>query len=518
MTIKLYNNLAENERVSKGVLLRNETIVQNVILKDGTSVMRPSLIIAMTSINFNYLYIEEFNRYYYIINRASIRNGLWRIDCRVDVLMSNASEIYDLRCIIARQENNYDEKLIDDNATFKTENEITYVDVVNRSVSDLVDLNSFVGNLQRCFVVSVASPFLLIDDNIPETLPQVNADTRLPSVQQSKSGVQASMYYAMTSGELSNLLLKIADQEEKATYIKTLYSLPFDIESVQYVNSSTLAPNYDFERNIYIANDSNKLYEGTQGTRLHRPKYCMIRTKIADFDFTITNATFLDYEPYTRYELYCPYYGFVQLRLEDIIDQHLKVYYYTAIEDGGTVLVIYNETKDSILFQASVPMAIMLSVNASNQASNNAMKAQIGVQSAVGAIASLAFAIVSAVTYNFAGVAAGIGGIASAGANAMKINSIKDSNKSTVSTGNEGLATTNKCFWRISKRVSSNSYGTSTYKKIYGLPSMKVATLSTLNGFTVVDDVHLEGFSNATADEVAEIKNLLQNGVILGVH
>lgn len=39
-------------------------------------------------VDVNYLYIEDFKRYYYITHLRSIRTGLVEVSCHVDVLMS----------------------------------------------------------------------------------------------------------------------------------------------------------------------------------------------------------------------------------------------------------------------------------------------------------------------------------------------------------------------------------------------------------------------------------------------
>lgn len=54
---------------------------------------------------FNYVYIPDFNRYYYITNIESTYNGLWRIHMHVDVLMSWKDELLNTTMIANRQEN-----------------------------------------------------------------------------------------------------------------------------------------------------------------------------------------------------------------------------------------------------------------------------------------------------------------------------------------------------------------------------------------------------------------------------
>lgn len=50
---------------------------------------------------YNYCYIPDFDRYYFISNITSVRTNLWRIDCSVDVLMSYQAEILNLDVIVS---------------------------------------------------------------------------------------------------------------------------------------------------------------------------------------------------------------------------------------------------------------------------------------------------------------------------------------------------------------------------------------------------------------------------------
>ena len=52
------------------------------------------------------------------------------------------------------------------------------------------------------------------------------------------------------------------------------------------------------------------------------------------------------------------------------------------------------------------------------------------------------------------------------------------------------------------------------YGKIKGYPSNITTQLKNLNGYTVIDEIHLENMS-ATDDEIEEIETLLKQGVII---
>ena len=55
----------------------------------------------------NYLYIPQFNRYYFITDVVNVSANKWQIQARVDVLTSFKSAIRENTAIIERQENEY---------------------------------------------------------------------------------------------------------------------------------------------------------------------------------------------------------------------------------------------------------------------------------------------------------------------------------------------------------------------------------------------------------------------------
>ena len=104
MDILLYNNTSELNALTKTLI--NETTYTGV-LKDNCSVINPTFILSETNpTGFNYAYIAEFARYYYIVDVINTSNGLWEITLMCDVLMSFASDILSCNAIIENTELN----------------------------------------------------------------------------------------------------------------------------------------------------------------------------------------------------------------------------------------------------------------------------------------------------------------------------------------------------------------------------------------------------------------------------
>ena len=115
MNIKLYKNDSNNNVLNKKITLINE---YNILLKDNVDVYRPIIKIKTELLNkCNYVFIQDFNRYYYIVNKRSINIEIIELTLECDVLMSFREHILNLKCIIDKQENiNLGNKYYDDNS------------------------------------------------------------------------------------------------------------------------------------------------------------------------------------------------------------------------------------------------------------------------------------------------------------------------------------------------------------------------------------------------------------------
>ena len=117
ITVKTYKYNSPNFFINKD--LTNETVYSGT-LKEETSVLDPEFEIESSSdlSQVNYVYIEEFHRYYYVTNITSVTTNLWRFTCHVDVLMTYKPQIKAHEAVIGRQEGLYN-LYLNDSDTFK---------------------------------------------------------------------------------------------------------------------------------------------------------------------------------------------------------------------------------------------------------------------------------------------------------------------------------------------------------------------------------------------------------------
>lgn len=91
MQIVLANTGDEPNVLNKSVF-NNTTLTGS--LKQDSNIIDPSILIEIENpTSFNYCYIADFGRYYFIRDMRSIRSNLWEILLHVDVLMSHKDEI-----------------------------------------------------------------------------------------------------------------------------------------------------------------------------------------------------------------------------------------------------------------------------------------------------------------------------------------------------------------------------------------------------------------------------------------
>lgn len=96
-----YTN-SENNAITKQLY---NTVSLTGTLRSESSVIRPVVMVEANSIrNYNYAYIPQFSRYYYITEITNYRNNLWIVNFSVDVLMSFRNSILNTQCILLETE------------------------------------------------------------------------------------------------------------------------------------------------------------------------------------------------------------------------------------------------------------------------------------------------------------------------------------------------------------------------------------------------------------------------------
>ena len=106
LTATLYISASPVEKIGKSLTSGG---TYTCTLKDTTSVLNPVLILKTSDpvYNYNYLYIQEFGRYYFINDIRSVNNNVWEISAHVDVLETYKTAILANSAVIKRQASQY---------------------------------------------------------------------------------------------------------------------------------------------------------------------------------------------------------------------------------------------------------------------------------------------------------------------------------------------------------------------------------------------------------------------------
>lgn len=120
MQITTYRNASEEHVLDKQLTVVNSGVT--AMFKDDTNMVNPTIIISsLLSKNFNYVYISDTGRYYYVTDMTYSQQRTL-ITLAVDVLMSFNSEIKDLYVIANRSSSYFNLYQKDDTIPFENRN------------------------------------------------------------------------------------------------------------------------------------------------------------------------------------------------------------------------------------------------------------------------------------------------------------------------------------------------------------------------------------------------------------
>lgn len=451
--------------------------------------------------DFNYCYIPTLKRYYYINNVILVTSRLYRLELSLDVLMSFKDSILDIKAFITRNENLYNPLIKDDIIAYETDR-----DVSEQSFAHGIKVDTtFIGNnniYYKNFVITVVNESSIVDNSSVTGRPMY----KLSQVGAYISGIyNQNASYGTSALEMSFLTEKIMNDDTLKSYIISVTSFPFAVETKDtgeylLLGDTRLEPEED---------DGVIIYNGVEVYKLKYPQGNF--HTIADFTYEIENPTFLDYEPYTIYEIYVPYLSYVRVPSEAIINKRILVTYSINYQNGSAQAFIISDNR--VIYTASCQIGIQVGLSTTNalEVKNNEIinGINLGLNLTSGALSMG----VGAMSGN--PVAVAMGGIQTAKAIGNYISSdLTNYNHASgqINSATQGVFAPLEVYVRTSK-VKPKSYN-NDFAKLYGKPLNEVHKLSELSGYTVINEIHLENIQ-AYENEKIELYDLLKNGIIL---
>lgn len=228
-------------------------------------------------------------------------------------------------------------------------------------------------------------------------------------------------------------------------------------------------------------------------------------------------GAYLDYAPYTKVELFLPFIGMVSLATDDVMGKTISIRYNIDLLTGACTAFVYDGLRVLYSFPGNCATAIPFSGNSYTEMIKSLIS--IGTTAAVAGWS--------------AGLAASGEGISTGSvnkfANAATAEGLKESVKGAVNdfTGSQSLL--KPTIQRTGSMGSSAGLlGVRTpyliitrenlclpnhQNQFIGYPSYTEVLIGSLEGFTIIESVHLEGIP-CTEEEIHEIELMLAGGVI----
>ena len=419
-------------------------------LKDDTSLIRP--VFVLESGNFSVNYVQWGNRYYFVDDVVSIRNGAVELHCSVDALASWKTQIGSSSQYVVRSSSAYDEYIVDS----------MYPADVRTSIQTVeVDLGLDVNNTS--YVLGV-----------------VNSESN------ASGGIT---YYCMTAGMLSQLMgymfggnwldaplteVSLELQKELVNpfqYIVSCMAFPFDVFDAGFPTEMIKFGYWTSEMASYIIPGSGRYKNSFAGVQVPRHPQSNIR------------GAYLNSAPFTRMSLSAYGFGTCALDPQDFVSNtqlslNLLVDKYT----GTGKLRISNTGDGNTLFELNGQIGVPIQIS---QITQNLVNAGLsGVATAVSALAGNPLGVASGIT---SAVQSLMPQIHTAGSVGSMVNFIKKpiltmQFKNLVTVDNEHL----------------------------GRPLMQRRTINTLSGYMQIENPDVD--IPATATEKDTIVNFMRSG------
>lgn len=290
----------------------------------------------------------------------------------------------------------------------------------------------------------------------------------------------------------------------------------------------------------------------------------------AEFGYTLGQiyypapSSYLDYEPFTKVEVWLPFYGFTELRIADIAGKYIQFRLYIDFHSGSAQYVI--GVTDSALEFTDLPFAI--TVDDTNTRIIGTCVFQLGYTVPLGStgladtVRNLTLSVIKgAASFATGAIVGGITGGAqtsktittttSKNAEGKQITAERESTTTTEHDSNynsiERIGTTMKTAQNVLESLNvrpsvdrsnntiingstctsivivkrkvkpSVDITTQEFRHLYGLPVGNVKQINTVHGYTEISAINFEGtgFGNATNKELAMLEDMVSRGIIL---
>ena len=495
------------------------------------SITAPSFIIqydAVDIFSWNYVYIPQLKRYYFIDDITAVRKGVFRIICSVDVLESFGADLKLLPAFVTRNESVQDTSLADNRLPLKSIREIAFEVPTRGSLynttfdtdwgddTDDID-NSHTPYIVNVFNEDVSDPLSHAYGHPTRNDPPAIDGTplSLPAVTTCVFGNTQTFSYLFNIWFEKYLEKFIYVESSYATYVMSVVAFPFNCDFLCDLDSS------DQPEKVRPKINDKYLFSTPTNTTLLTSKRNTGYIITEDFKITSpysSNFKFLNYEPYNVYEFFVPYYGWVKMNPIDILDKRLILYYIADVYTGMATAFIYNVTDEKLVWSAPCQLGVVIPINTTNNEEITARKQANTNNLILGLVGSAISVGIGGLSGNPVAIAGGVlsgsKAIASAVNNEMMM---FETARASFGDSNSALYSGQRLVIKRTYIAPTSNVDSSKYAHLQGYPYNAYVSLSGLSGYTEIGEIHYKptNQTHITGKEIDLIESLAKTGIIL---
>lgn len=291
--------------------------------------------------------------------------------------------------------------------------------------------------------------------------------------------------YTPSLSQLNNLAQYLWSNGWSVESFKKILANPMDCILGLMIFPALSAPTGT--KNIYVGNLDT-------GISMSYVTNQYVDVNCGSFEIKELYASYLDYAPYTKIDLYLPYIGMQSLSADDVMGKTVQLLYRIDLLSSACVAFVIVGNTTLYTFTGSCGTSIPVS----GTDWSNMLNGIINVAGVVG----------TAVVTGGASLSIG-GGLAAA--SSMAVSALKPQIRRGGSVASAaGLMSIQTPYLIITRPRMAVSENQNAYQ---GYPSYITQSLGSCVGYTEVEEVHLEHIP-ATDEEIREIETLLKGGVL----
>ena len=466
---------------TKNIELDKDLDMTNVSIFDGKfnhSIAIKTINIDVSGYNllngYNYVYLPLLKRYYYVDSVEIISANYTRLHLKEDVLMSWRTLIRNQEMYITRYQQSTEEFLIDDRLPFSSKSTISYQTLTSTGTGSLVNttLKYDYQPADKCYLITT----IATNENSNDYGISAPTGSGLPDISPRRN--KNKHYYLLNYAEMGYFNVACLKKDSTASFVVSALWLPFDL-------SQTGAVTIANSRRMYAGSDAltfNKTWEDAGSSVYTFVSVDEIDNGAMPYfitqDFTFpTASSFINYQPFTKVEIYVAFVGWVQIDMTGLFGKRCIIYYTLDAESGSSTAYLYNMTDQKVMWSSGCQFGIKMDFNTANFYQNNLQRELLFIGTL---ISSLNTGIKGAQGYAKGEYGAVASAVVNIGGNVasypLKNALIQDSMTSNIGSSETGLYAPHDCVLRVTQRDIVSQDDFSDYYVMQGKPYNKYVT------------------------------------------